>query len=492
MLDHPLYKLIKNAVIYGLGQILSRFMGFLLLPLFTAYLSPKDYGVIAILNVMNLVVTSIFSLGFGAATGLCYFASDDPFRKADTIWTSVFILAMSVLAMSLTAIVIPHHISEVLFHTSVHAHLVTLSLLSAGTIILNSQFMLHLMFEQRAVLYVVITTIITMLSLGLSLLTVVFLGKGVAGVIESLLIANIVGFVLLIIPTVRDLPLRLNRAIARELFRFGIPLIPSALFIFMLQQGNQYILERLRGLDEVGVYVIGFNFGIVMNYLVSAFTTSWYPHFMSYMDRQGEVQNTFGRIATAYIIGIGAASLVFYAMAKPLITTMTQPPFHAAYKVVGMAATAFTLSGFFSVLLPAVYFAKEVKYITVIQGAAALIALLLNLVLIPLLGMTGAALALLLGHFAMVALQYAWNHYRRRDYLQIQYEWKRIFRFCVFYLVFASFTLWPRQLSLAYEMVLSGFFTFVLLFALFMSLTVSEKRFLYSMLHQFKSQTFFA
>lgn len=105
MLDHPLYKLIKNAVIYGLGQILSRFMGFLLLPLFTAYLSPKDYGVIAILNVMNLVVTSIFSLGFGAATGLCYFASDDPFRKADTIWTSVFILAMSVLAMSLTAIV---------------------------------------------------------------------------------------------------------------------------------------------------------------------------------------------------------------------------------------------------------------------------------------------------------------------------------------------------------------------------------------------------
>ena len=107
--------LVKDSIIYGLGQILSRFIGFLLLPLFTSYLTPQDYGIIAILGIMNLVVISLFSFGFNVATGLCYFDSDDTQRKAETLWSSLAILAASVFALGMAALIAPVEISGMLF-----------------------------------------------------------------------------------------------------------------------------------------------------------------------------------------------------------------------------------------------------------------------------------------------------------------------------------------------------------------------------------------
>lgn len=469
-----------------MGQVLSRFISFLLLPVFTAYLSPKDYGVIAILGIMNLIVISVFSFGFGASTGLCYFEGNDPGRKEKTIWSSVLILAVSVCALGVVAFLFPGQISELLFKSPAHAGLVTISLLSAGMIILNTQLMLYLMFEKRAFLYVAISTSVTLLSLGLSVYTIVLLGRGVMGMIESILIANIIGLILVVIPVVQSLPFHLSGAIARELLRFGSPLIPAALFLFILLQANQYILQRFRGLEEVGVYVIGFNFGLVMNLLVSAFSSAWYPHFMSYMDRPGEARDTIRRVVTLYIIGAGIVSLFFYAAARPVIMMMTQPPFHEAYQVIGPAATAFFLCGLFTVLLPSVYFAKEVKYVSAIQGTAAMIAVILNLTMIPGFGMLGATGALVLGNLSLVAIQLAWNRHRRRTYLEISYEWKRILPFGVFYTVFAVLALWPRHLNLSQELIFSALLALCLLFLLYRSLTGGERQFLASILRQLR------
>ena len=477
--------LVKNSLIYGVGQALSRFIGFLLLPVFTAYLSPADYGILAILGVMNLVATALFSLGFGAATGLCYFEGCHPLRKAQTIWTSLFILAACVLALGAMAILFPQNISGMLFKTPAHVRLVTLSLLSAGTVILNLQLLLYLMFEKRALLYAAISLVITILTLGMSVLAVVVLGRGVAGMVESILIANSIGLAMLAVPAVRGLPFCLSGTVARDLLRFGVPLIPSSFFLFVLQQGNQYLLERFRGLGEVGIYVIGFNFGLVMNLLATAFSSAWYPHFMSYMDRPSEARDILSRVVTFYILGAGMISLLFYAAARPVVLVMTQPPFHEAYRMIGPAATAFSLGGLFMVLLPPLYYTQDVKYLSAIQGAAAALAVIFNLVLIPTLGMVGAAAALVLGNLSLVVIQLAWYRARRRTYVQIAYEWRRILPFGALYVLFCSLTLWPRQLTLSHEMVFSGFLAFSLVFMGYRFLTDGEKRFITSILRRY-------
>jgi O-antigen/teichoic acid export membrane protein len=231
----------------------------------------------------------------------------------------------------------------------------------------------------------------------------------------------------------------------------GAPLIPSFASLFIMQQMNRYILQWFGGLEVVGVYSIGYNIGLVMGLIVTGFTNAWYPYFMSFVDKKDEARILFGRILTYYVFGCGMLSLLFYAAAKPVVMIMTQPEFHEAFKVVGMSATAQSLIGVFSILLPGMYFAKDVKNVSLIQAISALIAVGLNVILIAMFELLGAAIGLVLGFLAMVILQQIWN--LKRHYLDIRYEWPRIAWFGLFYISYIVVMTWERNISLTGELL---------------------------------------
>jgi O-antigen/teichoic acid export membrane protein len=485
MIRQQLGRLAKNTLTYGVGQVLNRFISFLLLPVFTSYLTPADYGIMSILGLVAFVVTPVFSLGLGAATGICYFEDNNPERKKTTIWTAFAILVASMSILALLGIAFARQISRAAFLTTDYSYLVTISLLSTCLGILVIPFMLYLQFEEKAKTFVALTAISTLISIGLSIVMVVVLRKGVPGLVEGQLIAQGIGLALYMLLVAPRLGFRFSRSLARELLRLGVPLIPAFASLFVLQQMNKYILQWFDGLEAVGIYAIGFNMGLLMNLFVTGFTNAWYPYFMSFMDKQAEARVLFGRILTYYVLGFGALSLLFYLAAKPVVMIMTQPAFHQAYKVVGLSATAQFLTGVFSLLLPGMYFAKQVKYQSIVQVAAASIAIGLNLVLIPWLGFLGAAIALALGHLAMTMLQQAWNLRRTHAYLEVQYEWNRILGFLLIYTGYAVLMLWERNFSLLIEVAFSCIVAAPLPVMFYFLLTTSEKRTLWTMGKQF-------
>lgn len=72
-MKEQLFRLGRKTIVYGIGSILNRVISFLLLPLFTKYLTPTDYGVSSILGWMTFLITPIFSLGMGTAIATCYY-----------------------------------------------------------------------------------------------------------------------------------------------------------------------------------------------------------------------------------------------------------------------------------------------------------------------------------------------------------------------------------------------------------------------------------
>jgi O-antigen/teichoic acid export membrane protein len=477
-------RLAKNTLTYGVGQVLNRFISFLLLPVFTSYLTPTDYGIISILGLLTLVSTSVFSLGFGAASGICYFEGNNQERKETTIWTALIILLVSVSILAMLGTVFARQISWVAFQAFDYHYLVTISLLSTCLSILITPFMLYLQFEERAKTFVALTVVSTLTSIGLSIVMVVVLRKGVQGLIEGRLVAQGIGLVLYLLPVVSKLTFRFSWGIGKELLRLGVPLIPSFASIFVLQQMNRYILQWFGGLEAVGIYTIGFNIGFVMSLFVTGFANAWYPYYMSFIDKQDEARLLFGRILTYYVFGFGALSLLFYFAAKPVVMVMTQPAFHEANKVVGLSASAQFLNGVFTILLPGIYFSKEVKYVSAIQAAAAFIAVGLNLLLIPMFGLLGAAIALMLGFLAMVILQQAWNFKRRHEYLKIQYEWGRILLFALMYFGCMVLMIWDRGFSLLSEVAISSVVTALLAIVLYSLLNDRERQALWTMSNQ--------
>ena len=483
MIRQQLGRLAKNALTYGVGQVLNRFISFLLLPVFTAYLTPSDYGVISILGLMILVLTPTFSLGFGTATGVCYFEGDDRSRKSSTIWTAFLILLISVSVLAILGMTFVQQIGWVLFQTSGYEYFVTISIISTCLSILSTPFILYLQFEEKARTFITLTIITTLMSIGFSVLLVVVLRKGVQGFVEGRLLGQAAGTIVYMIVVAPSLRFGFSWGIGQELLKLGIPMIPSFASLFVLQQINKYMLQWFSGLDTVGVYTVGNNLGLILSLLVTGFTTAWYPYFMSFVDRQDEARVLFGRILTYYVFGFGMLSLLFYLFAKPAVIIMTQPSYFEAYKVVGLSATAQFLMGMFNILLPGIYFAKDVKYVSGIQAIAAFIAVGLNLALIPMFNLLGAAIALVLGILAMVILQQRWN--LKRNYLEVKYEWTRIAWFALFYISYVLIMVWQPKFSLIGETVFFIVAAGLIPIMSYFFLNVTERQTLWSMTGQF-------
>ncbi len=471
-----LARLSKTMMVYGVGGFLNRFIGFLLLPVFTAYLTPVDYGISSILSWVAFVLTPIFSLGMGAAIAPCYFEGNNPKRKEITVRTAFSLLLISSGLLAIMGVVLARPISSLAFKTSEYHDLVALSLLSTSLSILSIPSTLYLQLEERAKLFVTLTLLVTVGSVASSLLLVVTFGRGIRGWVEAGLIGQAINVILFLLPTIRKVGFRFCFTLSKELLKLSAPLIPSFAFVFILQHGNRYIIQWFDGLESLGVYTVGFNLGLAMSLAVSAFQTSWLPFFMSFVEKREEARLLFGRILTYYVFAFGAVTILFFIGAKPIVMLLTQPAFHEAYKVVGLSASAQFLAGLFYVLLPGLYFAKEVGYVGLVQALASMVALGLNLILVPLCGLLGAAISLALGFLGMVLLTLLWNFKRRAKYLEVQYEWRRVIWFALLYSGYAAIMLLERNLSWIGEVVYSLIVMMTLPLVLLSLLKPNERR----------------
>jgi O-antigen/teichoic acid export membrane protein len=470
----------RSSLVYGTGQVLLRVINLLLLPVFTAYLTPADYGVVSVLTLATFFLAPVFALGIPSAIGLFYYDDAEPAARSRIVTTAVTVLAVSGGVLVMAGAATAPWLVGILFPGATGAAdlplLLVLSIATAATTNVTQPLLLQLQLERRAKTFVLLTVTSTLITIGLSVGAVVGLRAGVLGLVAASLAGQLIGAGLALLLTSRGARLSFDPSVARRLLRIGIPLIPSFLFVFVILQANRYVIQLERGLDDVGIYTIGFNLGYAISIVVSGFTSAWFPFFLSYGDRQEEARPLFGRITTYYVVGIGSLALLFFMAARPAILILTQAGFHDAYIVVGASATAQLLLGLQSVLLAGVYFAKDVRSVPVIQGISAVIGLALNVVLIHWIGMAGAGIALVAGCLVMVALQHGLN--RWRGYLRVDYEWSRLLPFGVVFVVFAVMFAWPRGIPLVVEILASGAGAVALALLVYRLLTPAERQML--------------
>jgi O-antigen/teichoic acid export membrane protein len=284
----------RNTAIYGTGQVLLRMVSLLLLPLYTSYLTPADYGISAILGVMTYFLTPIFALGISGALGLVYFGHDDRVERGTTIWSAFATVAISAAVLAVGGWLASDGLAELLFVAGSSeydlSYLVSVALATAALSITAQPLLARFQFEERAKGFVAITLGSSALSIGLSVLLIVGLRRGVAGFIEAAFIAQLLTLLVASTATLREVRFRVRRGVARELLGLGVPLIPGFLAIFVMLQANKLLLQAEAGLDELGLYTVGFNIGLLMTLLVTGFTTAWFPFFSSFMQRQDEAR----------------------------------------------------------------------------------------------------------------------------------------------------------------------------------------------------------
>jgi O-antigen/teichoic acid export membrane protein len=416
---HRLQQLTKHSLIYGLGGTLNRLIGFFLLPIYTRYLTPTDYGILSLLGVTSSIATTIAMLGLGTAMfrEVIFEGSDERAVESTTLY---FLAGESILIFGVLIWVSPL-LSEWIFRTPQYAQLMRLIFVTDFLSVADIVLMARLRSRAQSSLYSLLSVSRFLVGIVLNLYFIVVLGRGVEGLITAGLIAAALFAAVSLILLSGDLRLTFSLAILRRMLSFGVPLVPVGLSSLFLTLADRYFLQHFATTTEVGLYSLGYNIGMVMRLAEQSFQLAWPPYCFS-VAKQSDAEHQFARILSYCLIIFGFLGLGLSVLAREVLVIMTTPKFYSAYKVVPLIALSYIFSSARHVTNSGLATQNKMKYTPPIIIGSGLFNLGLNYLLIPPYGMMGAAWATVISYFTMVVVTTVVNQH----FWYIHYEYHRM------------------------------------------------------------------
>jgi len=227
-------------------------------------------------------------------------------------------------------------------------------------------------------------------------------------------------YVLLLAYRRTQLGLEFDRDTFRGMTAWGMPLIPSVIALNVIDFADRFLLSRIKDQHELGLYAIGMRISAALLFLLAAFRTAW-PAF-AYSLPEDEAKRTYGYVLT-YVTFFSCWGALALGLGAPwIVRLLTKPDFYDGAEVVPLLAFAFVVFGAYVVVVTSIGRAGRRGSNWIVTGAAALIGISLNFVLIPPFGKMGAAASMLLAYFVMF-LGILWKAQR---VFPVVYQWRRV------------------------------------------------------------------
>jgi O-antigen/teichoic acid export membrane protein len=420
-LGTQLKRLGKHSVIYGLGGLISRILAVLLLPLYTRYLTPSDYGKVELLIAATAVLAILLQFGISNAFFRFYFDTPDPAGRVTVLRTSFwFTMTMATVGL-VVGLAFATEISRLLFASGGEASLVRAAFVGLWAQLNYLQLTALFRVEERSVAFVCASIANILITVSTTVVLVVALHKGPMGVVVGNFIGTLAVYLALLGYRREQLGLEFDRQLFRAMNRFGMPLVPSALLLWVTNFADRFILVKLADAAEVGLYSVGVRIASAMILLLTAFRTAW-PAFAYSIEDDREAKSAYGFVLT-YLVLISTWVATALGLLSPwLVHWLAAPKFARASQVVGpMAFSTVAFAGYI-VLAIGVGRARRTQFNWVVSGLAAIVNIALCFALIPDHGMMGAATATVAAYLVMFLAMAWWS---QRVY-PVPYQWRRV------------------------------------------------------------------
>jgi O-antigen/teichoic acid export membrane protein len=418
-------RLAGGSLVYGIGSVLLRGLSFFLLPLYTSYLSPADYGVLAIATAVTAVLAVIYPLGLHGAVTRMYFETNDVRERRERVGAIWQFMVIAGLAMTLMVQLIGGWVFERLF---VSVPFLPYGLLATWTAFANMLGVVPLMLlqiEERSRRYVAMTAVTTLVTVGSIIWFVVVNRLGASGYLLGAFVGSMVMALPFVVMTWRWVRLAPRWDVVRAALRYGLPLVPHGLASWTLELSDRAILQRFVSLAQVGLYSLAYQFGTIMNVVASAINNAWIPFVFRRVNEQGDAAKPgLARLATYFAFVIVWTGLGLSLLVEDAISFLTTPPFHAAAE--------FAPWIIFGCMFQSLYFVpgnfilargrtSRIAIVTLVSGAMNVTLILL---LAPRFGVIAAAWATFASYLLMLGL--AWGYGQQA--FAIPYEYSRLVR----------------------------------------------------------------
>jgi O-antigen/teichoic acid export membrane protein len=416
---------LRHAAVYGLASMLAQAAGFVLLPLYTRYLTPPDYSDLEVLGRIAETAATVLLLGGFRQALLTFYQQAHDERERRQVVSAAFVLAAGacLIGIALTLLLVrPLCWLLPLHQIGNFKLLLTLALFG---ILLDPFTLLPLTLIQSRTqsMRFVLTTMAQFLTLvAVRVFLIVVLGWGVAGVLAGTLLTTAGYALLLTLAEMRRGAVMPRWETLRAFWRFALPFLPGGLCFFLMQHGDRFFLYRFADRYTVGTYALGYKMALAVA------TFSLAPLYMVWSARmydaaeQPDAPVVFGRVFTRVLAAFVFAGLGLALFQDEIVLFVAGEKYADASRYIAPVV----LAGYFQAagaLMDAGFYIRRrtaLKLRLTLEATAVM--LVLYLVLIPSYAGMGAALATL-GGFAFLAVR-TWQTTRR--FFPVNYEWRRL------------------------------------------------------------------
>jgi O-antigen/teichoic acid export membrane protein len=383
--------------------VFTNVVNLLLMPLYTRLLTPTDYGHLALLLLFGTVAKIVFRLGLDAGFFRMHYALEDPEERRRLAGTVAVAAGVVGTGLMLAVLALKDPLTRALL--GAEAPSPWWVVLVAGDVYLGTFSFVPLSLlriQDRPGLFSSYSAGRHTLNTLLKVLLVVQ-GYGVTGVLWSDLLATGLFAAALLPVLLRGSAPALDLALLRPALAFGLPKVPHGVFVQALNVADRKILDVFLSRAEVGLYQVGYTLGSGVKFASSAFEPAWGPFVYAQL-KDPEAPRTLARVATYAFAVFLAATLGVAVLGRELLRLLAPPAFWEGARVIPVVALAYLLHGVFLLGSIGIGISRRTSYYPVITAAAAVTNIGLNLVLIPRLGILGAAWATVAAYGVMAAL----------------------------------------------------------------------------------------
>jgi O-antigen/teichoic acid export membrane protein len=454
-------ELTKDTAVYGVSTILSRFLNFILVPFYSHYLAPSEYGIVTTVYAYIAFLTIVYLYGIDSA--YLKYASKSENNDPKTIFSNSFnLIFISSLAVSALLFLLRVHVNNFMElpieYSSVTIYSIIILFLDALTAVPFA----YLRINRYARKFAALKTLNILINVTLNMILIIKYRMGIEAIFISNLAASVITFLFLVPVIIRNLKINLQREVLIKLLKFGIPYLPAGLASMVIQVIDRPILLQLTDESTVGVYQANYRLGIFMMLFVSMFQYAWQPFFLNNA-KEENAKEIFSKVLTYFILA-GSFVLVFLSLFisdivkfQILGKTIINSRYWGGLNIVPIVLLGYLFNGIYYNFTAGIFIEEKTKYVPYITGLGALINIIVNYLMIPHWGMTGAAFATLASYIVMALVLYIIS----QKFYKIRYEFGKILR------IFIVLTI----VSVLYYTFAEGrFYLEILLFMIFLLL----------------------
>ena len=390
----------------AISQVLILLTGLVTLPALTRSFPIEIFGIWVQINTIVVLLTPLMTLHLGTAMVRFLSGEENIYKRRQAFGVMMFSVLVFTCFTLISAIFLSQYLSVLIFADPAYAFFIPLAFM---WILIGALFSLSISYLRargnikKLSIIQVVNTIIKMVLM----VTLAVAGYSLESIILSIIIIDAIYLLLVLGMILNEIGIPAPSFYGiKSYLSFSTPMISSGILLWVINSSDRFFITHILSISETGIYSVSYTLGSLVSLFWMPISFVLFPAVSKLWEQKelSKVKSYFEYSTKIFLTLAIPAAVGLYMLSQPLLAILTTTEFMVGGSLVFLIALGTILLGLWQINLYILLLVRKTKWVPPIVGIAALINTGINIILIPKIGIMGAAISTIISYFVLSAI----------------------------------------------------------------------------------------